>query len=139
MATSATSPEDPQQQSPFMKLPPELRLAIYTFAFQNTVNEIKAIPLHTFTIPGHSPNHPPMLGALALLHTSRNIRRESSESMKYLASAQRQQIRAHDEACWDEFWYAGLNVRDGYELDYTSGRLTVIGFVEESIVRVYVK
>lgn len=139
MATSATNPEDPQQQSPFMKLPPELRLAIYTFALQNIVNEIKAIPLHTFTIPGHSPNHPPMLGALALLHTSRNIRRESSECMRRLAHAHYKQFRAHNKAVFDKFLDTGATGDEAHdEVDAAMGRLEIIGFVDNTVYDIHI-
>lgn len=76
MASNVTDPKHfDQGPFPFMKLPPELRTLVYTFALQNFVDEVAAGPAakHASQLPKH--------GALALLEV-KSLRYESSDAMR---------------------------------------------------------
>jgi hypothetical protein len=80
---TTTNASDLQQNSPFMALPPELRIEIYLYALQNTVVSISStsFPSTSLENPSHQ-NNPPIIGSLALLFTSSAIRAESSDAMR---------------------------------------------------------
>lgn len=90
MAAQMTNSEKSQQPFPFMELPAELRVMVYKFALQDTVDAI----LSSTSDDAESPelSH----GALALLHTSKTVRRESCFAM--LPSVT-DQFSALDDAC----------------------------------------
>jgi hypothetical protein len=75
---TATKPVE--QRSPFMALPPELRLIIYDFALQDTISAIESTSFRH--IPPSKNARLPILGALALLFTSSEVRTESSNAMR---------------------------------------------------------
>ncbi|KAM0711933.1 hypothetical protein Q7P35_001303 [Cladosporium inversicolor] len=64
MTANTIDSERIKQHSPFLNLPSELRLMIYAFALQNTVDEIKARAISPIDL-----KHPLLRGALALLST----------------------------------------------------------------------
>jgi hypothetical protein len=102
-ATTATTAEpvgQSQQDCRLMRLPTELRLRIYKFAFQNIVNDITSdaaeyVSLQTkndpddfcaFRGPPSVRMRPvPYVGALALLHTNQDLRREGLDELLALA------------------------------------------------------
>lgn len=77
-ATTAATNSSPNQSSPFAKLPAELRIAIYKFALQATMDSI--CPETIFGNTGLK-IQAEYSGALALLHTSKIIRAESAQQM----------------------------------------------------------
>ena len=74
--------EQSQQQFPFMRLPSELRILVYTLALQNFVDEIEAAARPSATLGRALPNH----GAPALLKIDR-LRFEVSDAMRLPAQA----------------------------------------------------
>lgn len=67
----------PTPAFPFMKLPAELRLQIYKYAIQNTIDAVLARPLPTSSDRKKIWNTcPAFIGAQALLHTSSEVRAE---------------------------------------------------------------
>lgn len=93
-----------QPYFPIMKLPVELRLKIYDFALQDTVDSVVSPPFNTLKKAGRSlrppledlylgtrtlgyAKCPPIVGALALLHTNRAIRSETADTMNWLGVA----------------------------------------------------
>jgi hypothetical protein len=104
MPTSTTKSESSTkssriaQDSPLLSLPPEIRLSIYTFAFQDTVNEIRQTPSHAGSSL-KSPR-PAMQGSLALLHTSSLLRTESSDALNSLLRLENFQVRRM--LAWEE-------------------------------------
>ena len=96
--TAADMPNQAQQDSPFMKLPTELRLRIYKFTFDDIVDDIAADTaqqqhVRVYKGPGElwSPptykEHPAFFGVLGLLHTSRELRGESLDALLAHAKA----------------------------------------------------
>lgn len=85
MTVNTVDSERIKQHSPFPNSPPEIRLMIYPYALEHTVNEAKA---QKFT-----PAYPVLRGALALLHTSSLLRTESSDALRSLARLERFKIR----------------------------------------------
>lgn len=136
MATNATIPDDIQQQSPFMRLPSEIRLHIYTLVLQTTIKEIAALPNHIFSATHSRPKSLPTRGALALLHVNRTIRRESSDHMKDLARSKIGRFWAHEKACWAEANRLDLVTT---KLKAAIGRLDILTDVTERIEIVYIK
>jgi hypothetical protein len=90
--TAADVPDQAQQNSPFMKLPTELRLRIYKFAFEDIVDKIAADtakqqhvqipqgPGEFWTSPSRK-EHPTFIGVIGFLHTNRKLRRESLDAL----------------------------------------------------------
>ena len=80
MATPGTV--DSQEHFPFMKLPPEIRLMIYEFGIHNSIeaaiSQVSSSSTRRFEPPAY-------LGALALVHTSSGIRKESRDAMHAIA------------------------------------------------------
>lgn len=89
---------------PLMRLPVELRLKIYDFAYQDTINSIVAPPFGTSKAAGRPLRPPledfkqqrlaidyvkcpPIVGALALLDTGRSNRLETTDAFKWLSVA----------------------------------------------------
>jgi hypothetical protein len=94
--TAADMPNRAQQNSPFMKLPTELRLRIYEFALDDIVDDIESDVAHRkqveeqMIIPWPSPSkaeHQIFVGVLSLLHTSRDLRRECLDAVLAPAEA----------------------------------------------------
>ena len=68
-----------------MKLPPEIRLMIYEFGIHNSIeaaiSQVSSSSTRRFEPPAY-------LGALALVHTSSGIRKESRNAMGAIADRQ---------------------------------------------------
>jgi hypothetical protein len=96
---TTTNASDLQHDSPFMRLPPELRIEIYLHALQTTIASISSS-----SFPSTSPNDPsdqnnqPIVGSLALLFTSSAIRAESSDAMRVPANTLCDQFVARTDA-----------------------------------------
>ena len=86
------------QQSPLLNLPPEIRLLIYPFTLQHKIEEMKAKIDRSVATKRQKPRA--FRGALALLHTSRLLRSESSHALRYLARQERSHFRW--PLIWDE-------------------------------------
>lgn len=83
--TAADVPDQAQQNSPFMKLPTELRVMIYTFAFEDIVDDIESETTNIRQANGDMikvsmslsrAKNPIFVGVLGFLHFSRDIREE---------------------------------------------------------------
>lgn len=84
MTDTATHATLIEQQSPLLRLPSEIRLMIYAFALENTIDAVRAV---SFLKDMSTTPCPPIHGALALLHTNSLIRSKSSDAMEFLAKA----------------------------------------------------
>lgn len=73
-----------------MKLPPEIRLMIHELAIQDNIDAVMV----TFLT---GPTRQPYLGALALIHTTSIIRKESRNAMLSIAHHQRQDLCARSK------------------------------------------
>ena len=100
----ATASEQPQQQDcPLMKLPTELRIIIYAFAFEHTMARIATEDTKTHVNPvtwqreGYRIT-PFYAGALAFPHTNRTLRAESLDTLETLALARVDQLLAESVA-----------------------------------------
>lgn len=91
-----------------MRLPTELRLRIYEFAFGDILDDIaadtaKQHPVHVFEGLGEiwkTPTyeeHPVFFGVFGLLHTSRELRRESLDALLAHVEAYKNVCRNHYE------------------------------------------
>lgn len=87
MPTNAINAEPSEQPILLMKLPAEVHLIIYKFAFQDTVNYI-------ISNTNAKAYRPKFRGTLALLHTSKSLRAESRDEFLGLATAQRERALA---------------------------------------------
>jgi len=118
--TAADIPDQAQQNSPFMRLPIELRLRIYEFAFEDVVNEIesdvankkmKCQKAETMWLPFSKKDHPVFVGVLSFLHVSRELRRESLDALlaptkafrdtcsyKHKVSSEARRLPVHNES-----------------------------------------
>jgi hypothetical protein len=90
---SSTKSSRVAQNSPLSTLPAEVRLVIYEFALQHTVNEIKETSAPRFSSSSSEPQRSAIKGALALLHTSNLLRSESSKAFNSLVQLERFQFR----------------------------------------------
>jgi hypothetical protein len=88
MATNTVDAEPYEQASLFMELPTELRLQIYALAVEDTVDFI------ILTTTGLKGPDPVLRGALALLHTSKQVRVESRRELFTQVVAQRAAVKA---------------------------------------------
>lgn len=88
MSTDPGNPEPSEQLSGLMKLPVEVRCIIYELALQDTVDFITSTTTDSKCAPIK------LRGALALLHTSRVIRAESSDEMLALTMAHHETAKA---------------------------------------------
>jgi hypothetical protein len=90
--TAVNMPNCAQQNSPFMKLPTELRLRIYEFALDDIVDDIVTEAANknreyqeTDTLWSSFPiskvDNPIFVGMLGFLHASRELRRESLDAL----------------------------------------------------------
>lgn len=80
-----SSPADPSEPFPFMKLPPEIRLMVYEIAIQHTIATALSIPYDQLDVKGPDP---PRLGAIALVYASDITYRECSRAMYRIADGQ---------------------------------------------------
>jgi hypothetical protein len=78
----SSNPIQSPNHSPFMALPPELRLTIYDFALENTI--AAAIDKDFYDFVTEKP--PTRLGAMALPYTSAFLRKESTNAMYALVN-----------------------------------------------------
>lgn len=82
--------QQPQQACPLMKLPTELRIRIYAYAFQHTMDKIATDKeqVHRLTLLPKGYNITPFYsGAFALPHTNRTLRAESLDILATLTLA----------------------------------------------------
>jgi len=87
-----------------LRLPSELRLAIYDFALQDTLDDTIAQDEASSRLDRTSENNPeplPFIGALAILHTSRALRTEGADTMRSLAEAKRDKLNNALMATYD--------------------------------------
>ena len=115
---SATTFFSRQQFFPIMKLPTEVRCMIYEISLQQTIDDIISPP---FGIPRLMPapvclevaptyyvferveaKFPPSVGALALLHTSREVRSESTGELIRLLAAHVKALTKHATSFRDD-------------------------------------
>lgn len=102
-ATEFSSSDRPEKEheSPFLRLPGELRAMIYDFALQDTLNAAAAI--ETRIENGErgprleQPLFAPFVGALALRQTNRKLRNEGLDIMIPLAYAKVENIRTDSD------------------------------------------
>jgi hypothetical protein len=95
--TATKALEQPQQASPLMKLPTELRIQIYALAFEHTMDKIATDKdqLHPVTWQREGYKLTPFYsGAFALPHTNRTLRAESLDTLAGLALARVDQLLA---------------------------------------------
>ena len=94
---SALNRLDPEHDSPFLKLPAELRMMIYDFALQDTLNAAAAIETRTENGErgprSKQPLFAPFVGALALRQTNCKLRNEGLDIMIPLAYTKVENIR----------------------------------------------
>jgi hypothetical protein len=88
MAAKPVNTEPSEQVSPFMRLPAEVRLAIYGLALQDTINITKA------TTTASQWPCARLEGALALLQTSKSIRVDSRHELLTLVLVHNEDARA---------------------------------------------
>lgn len=103
---TAPNPADSPEHFPFMKLPPEIRLTIYELALQNTIAAGMSNPLKR-------PLRGPYIGALALIHASTSIRKESRNAMHAVAHRQWEDLCARSKSLFKD-WRSGTNGGSGY-------------------------
>jgi hypothetical protein len=105
MHKPVTATKPVQQRSPFLSLPPELRLIIYSFALQDTLSSIATTSFQRISstssrhILPSKRRYPPIVGALALLFTSREIQAESSDAMRILGDVFAGLSSTHNDTC----------------------------------------
>lgn len=96
-ATEALTTFRTQQDNPFLRLPVELRIAIYGFALDHIVEDIVAQAQchnrHVWRATKIRPLCFLFTGALALCHTSYGLRVESISVMKSRAQAKREMLK----------------------------------------------
>ena len=93
MDTASTSKRQKKSEnaaSPFLKLPAELRLAIYKLAMEDLIATLP--PPNSVLMARLRPRY---RGALALLHISTSIRQESTREMLPLIQAHCEKLEAH--------------------------------------------
>ncbi|GAB7330189.1 hypothetical protein MBLNU13_g01855t1 [Cladosporium sp. NU13] len=81
-----SSTVDSQDHFANMNLPPEIRLMIYEFAIHNNIASAKSKADMDYSFM--TPKRQPYLGALALIHTTSIIRKESRGAMYIVAHRQ---------------------------------------------------
>jgi hypothetical protein len=95
-STSVEVADQSQQICPFMKLPTELRLRIYKFAFDDIIDDIEADAANTRQLHQDTnadwplvsnKEHQIFVGVLSFLHTSRELRRECLDAVLALTAA----------------------------------------------------
>lgn len=106
-STAAEMTDQSQQNSPLIKLPVELRLRIYKFAFEDLVDDIvadaatkkqsyqEADALWPVDSIGEA-DHPIFIGVLGCLQVSRELRRECLDALPA-------PTRAFREVCFDRY------------------------------------
>lgn len=108
-ATQNSASDQPEQEkdSPLLRLPSELRLAIYDFALQDTLDDTIAQDKASSRLDRTSEDNPeplPFIGALAILHTSRALRTEGADTMRSLAEAKRDKLNDALMTTYDNMW-----------------------------------
>lgn len=99
-STVAETVDQSQQNCPLMKLPAELRLEIYKFAFEYIVDDILAdasSKKRTYqeademwpAVSVGKADHPIFVSVLSLLHVSRELCRECLDALSALSTALR--------------------------------------------------
>lgn len=93
ISVTANMADHSQQNCPIMRLPVELRLRIYNFAFEDIIDEIVADAANKKrmyqeademwpSLSVSKADHPIFVGVLSLLHVSRELRRESLDALR---------------------------------------------------------
>ena len=97
---TASNPADSSKHFPLMKLPPEIRLMIYEHAVRDNIAaaESKATDFDM-------PTPQPYVGALALIHTTSTIRKESRGAMLVVAYRQWKSLHARYKSLF-KLWSA---------------------------------
>lgn len=96
-------PHRPQQTSPFLKLPIELRIMIYDLALQDVYPDLAKVQRDSKSILEDQPVMPlPFLGALAILHTCRELRDEGISALRSLLKAEAAKLAKASERFWDK-------------------------------------
>lgn len=96
-------PDRPQQNSPLLKLPAELRIVIYDMAlqdlFDDIVNEYETTTMVINELLGYKPRPLPLfVGALALLHTGYKLRDEGLSAMRRIAENRYRTLQHAEDA-----------------------------------------
>lgn len=120
--TAADMPDQAQQNSPLMKLPTELRLRIYKFAFEDIIDDIvtdaasrkreyQEAETLWLSLSIQKADHPIFVGVLSFLHANRELRRECLDALLALT-------RAFQNVCYDQYQVATkacrIPIRDQY-------------------------
>lgn len=129
MASNISDPKHSDQDPfPFMKLPPELRTLVYTFALQNFVDGIEEGPAakHESQLPKH--------GALALLEV-KSLRYESSDAMRLPMRAHHERYERLRDECFERWDFSPSGVR---ERDTIFGRENMLSLMNSKITNVHV-
>lgn len=90
MSSDPETPNSPEQDCPFFKLPTELRLEIFRFAIQHALDLVNPPPNTDYRYSATQTTR----GALALLYTCRTLRAESIDAMEPLANASRSSLQS---------------------------------------------
>jgi hypothetical protein len=107
ITTAAEMANQPKQNCPLMKLPVELRLKIYKFAFEDIVYDImaEAATKKQFyqeadalwpAVSVDKADHPNFVGVLGVLHVSRELRCECLDALQI-------PTRAFRDVCFDHY------------------------------------
>ena len=134
MASNISDPKHfDQDPFPFMKLPPELRTLVYTFALQNFIDEVEAGPAakHASQLPKH--------GALALLEVD-SLRYESSDAMRLPMRAHYERYERLRDECFANIVQGRLDFSPNKvrERDTISGRANMLWLMNSKITHVHV-
>lgn len=102
-AASLTTSDRPQQTFALLKLPVELRTMIYDLGLQDILDDIAkpAKGKRMKTVDG-SPPPLPFLGALAILHTCRELRDEGVDAIRSLAQTRCKKLDEASQLACDE-------------------------------------
>jgi hypothetical protein len=138
MPAETLDSERPQETFPFMQLPPELRVMVYKLALQDVVDPILSAD------SGDAKEPKQFHGALALLHTSQIVRRESCRAVIPIARAHCKSLldaRRRTMELRKDLRLTHTNQRALHQLHDQHGKLVrqhdCIGAAVEALTRVY--
>jgi hypothetical protein len=117
---TVTANKPVEKRSPFLSIPRELRLTIYALALQDTISSMVTTSFgHTSPSKKTRPRpRPPIVGALALLSTSSEIRAESSDAMRSSCGVLARWVSAQNDFCITQATHA---VAHGWDLGDMAG------------------
>ena len=111
-----------------MSLPPEIRLMVYELAVRENI----AAAVSNANGLKRKPPRPPYIGALALIHTSTGIRKESRNTMRAIAYRQWQVLCARSKSLCEEWRSATRGGSDYFEaMDQSFQVVSVYTSLEE--------